>query len=51
MSRAGAAHSSPRRKLVVMANFGWVENLADTAHTESTRTGGKVPALLSELVK
>lgn len=45
ISRAGAAHSSPRRKLFVMANLGCVENLAEMAQTESIRTGGKAPAL------
>jgi len=45
MSRAAAAHSSPRRKLGCVASFGWLEKRADTAHTERTSTGGKAPAL------
>lgn len=45
MSRAAAAHSSPRRKFGCVLSLGWLEKRADTAHTESTRTGGKAPAL------
>lgn len=45
MSRAAAAHSSPRKKAGEVFNLGWFENRADMAHTERMRTGGKVPAL------
>lgn len=45
MSRAAAAHSSPRKKAGEVFSLGWFENRADMAHTERMRTGGKVPAL------
>lgn len=45
MSRAAAAHSSPRRKLGLVLSLGWVEKRADMAQTERIRTGGKAPAL------
>lgn len=45
ISRAAAAHSSPRRKLGCELSLGWLEKRAETAHTERTKTGGNAPAL------
>ena len=45
ISRAAEAHSSPRRKFGLVFSLGWLENRAAMAQTESTRTGGKAPAL------
>lgn len=47
ISRAGAAHSSPRRNcLAGVLSLGLTENRAATAHTERTRTGGNVSFLM-----
>ena len=45
ISRAAAAHSSPRRKFGLELSFGWFEKRAAMAQTERIRTGGKAPAL------
>lgn len=46
MSRAGAAHSSPRRKAGSVLICGWVEKRAEIEQTARTSTGGNVPALI-----
>jgi hypothetical protein len=46
ISRAVEAQSSPRRNcLPGKFSFGFAENRAATAHTESTRTGGSASLL------
>jgi hypothetical protein len=49
MSRASVDHDSPLKNAGLVLSFGCVENRAETAHTESIKTGGTVPALCFDL--